>query len=165
MPSSRRNPFDGVTDYVSELGRLRSLGVHGHGLDHAEAAERTHASAWLPATDILARGDDLLIRVELAGVDPTDVDLHLHHGSLTVSGSRTADGGDDDEFYVRERPHGAFRRVVSLPEGTEAADLEASFRAGLVEVTVRGGARPRETTRIDLADRSAEETSRPVEPR
>jgi HSP20 family protein len=165
VPHSRRNPFEGVTDYVSELSRLRTLGVHGQGLEHgAETSQRTHASAWVPATDILARGDDLVIRVELPGVEPDDVDIHLHHGSLTVSGSRgpSDDDPDETEFYVRERFHGTFRRVITLPEGTEAAHVDASFGAGLVEITVRGAVRPRASTRIDLADRSAQPTTRSV---
>ena len=121
MPDSRRNPFDGVTDFFTELGRIRSLGVHGGGEHGVEAAERTHASAWVPTTDILAHGDDLVIRVELAGVDPDDVDLRFTHGVLTVSGTRTPDYGDADQvdFYVRERYYGEFRRVITLPEGTE----------------------------------------------
>ena len=67
-----RNPFDGVTDFFNELSRMREIGVHGRESRHEER-ERTHASAWVPATDILARGPDLLVRIELAGVDPDDV--------------------------------------------------------------------------------------------
>jgi HSP20 family protein len=164
VPTSRRNPFEGVTDFVSELGRMRTLGIHG-GEHGGESAERTHASAWVPATDILARGDDLVIRIELAGVDPEDVELLFHHGVLTVSGTRASldpatDG--DVEFYVRERFYGSFRRVITLPEGTEAAHLDAEFDDGLVEITVHGAVRPVETTRIAMADRSRGATSRRV---
>lgn len=164
MPTSRRNPFEGVTDFVSELGRMRALGIHG-GEHGGENAERTHASAWVPTTDILARGDDLVIRVELAGVDPEDVELLLHHGVLTVSGTRASLGPTADdgvEFYVRERYYGAFRRVITLPEGTEAAHLDAEFADGLVEITVRGAVHPVETTRIAMTDTSRGRTSRRV---
>jgi HSP20 family protein len=83
----RPNPFGGVTDFFSELARMRSVGVRGGGEHGVEAVERTHASAWVPPTDILALGDDLVVRVELAGVDPEDIDLRFSHGVLTVSGS------------------------------------------------------------------------------
>ena len=110
--SERRNPFEGVTDYFSELARMRGIGLHGGAEHGGEAAERTHASAWVPATDILAKGDDLVIRVELAGVDPEDVDLRFTHGALTVSGTRRPGPTDDGaEFLVRERYYGEFRRV------------------------------------------------------
>ena len=141
MPDSRRNPFEGVTDFFSEISRMRALGLHG-GREHgAQDAERTHASAWVPATDIFARGDDLVIRVELAGVDPEDVDLGFAHGVLTVSGD--APNGDrrrrDVEFYVRERFYGEFRRTITLPDGIETSQISAEFDDGLVEITVRAG--------------------------
>lgn len=160
MAHDRRNPFEGVTDFVTELSRLRTLGVHGS--EHAgETVERTHASAFVPPTDILARGDDLVIRVELSGLDPAAVEIGFSNGSLTVSGTR-APADDDADFYVRERPHGAFRRVITLPEGTEAGHVEAVFDAGLVEVTVRGAAGPRGSTRIAVTDRSSSATTRTV---
>lgn len=165
MPDSRRNPFDGVTDFFSELGRMRSLGVRGGGDHGVEASERTHASAWVPTTDILARGDDLIIRVELAGVDPDDVDLRYTHGVLTVSGTRKSgdDEDDDIEFYVRERFYGEFRRVITLPDGTEPSQIDAEFDDGLVEITVRSAVTRDESTKISLTDKSEGATSRRVE--
>jgi len=161
----RHNPFEGVTDFFSELARMRSIGVHGGGAEHAsQASERTHASAWVPVTDILARGDDLVIRVELAGVDPEDVDLSFSHGVLTVSGTRRP--GPDDEsadFLIRERFYGTFRRVITLPEGTEADQINAEFDDGLVEITVSDGVSPADSTKIALADKSQGATSRRVQ--
>ena len=55
MPDSRRNPFEGVTDFFSEMGRMRAVGLHGGLEPGLQDAERTHASAWVPATDIFAR--------------------------------------------------------------------------------------------------------------
>ena len=161
--TDRRNPFEGVTDFFSELARMRSIGVHGGSEHGVEASERTHASAWVPATDILAQGDDLVIRVELAGVDPEDVDLSFSHGVLTVSGTRRPELVDDSaEFLIRERFYGEFRRVITLPEGTQADQITAEFDDGLVEVTVRNGVSPADSTKIALADRSEGRTSRTV---
>lgn len=164
MSNSRRNPFEGVTDFVTELSRLRAVGLPP---TEVEIVERTHASAWLPTTDILARGDDVLIRIELAGVDPSDIDLALHHGVLTVSGSRTSTTDDETDavFYVRERFHGEFRRLIRLPEGTVADDVTAVFADGLVEITVTGAAARDQSTRITLDDRSPARTARRVVPR
>lgn len=163
MPDSRRNPFDGVTDFFSELARLRSLGVRGGGEAGGEAAERTHADAWVPQTDILARGDDLIIRVELAGIDPEDVDLRFTHGVLTVCGvRRSSDEEDEVEFYVRERFYGEFRRVITLPDGTDASQIDAEFDDGLVEITVHDAVAGDDSTRISLTDRSEGATRRNV---
>ena len=164
MPDSQRNPFEGVTDFFSELSRMRSLGVRGSVEPGAEQTERTHASAWVPATDIFARGGDLVIRVELAGVDPQEVDLRFTHGVLTVSGTRASGFAEDEEveFYIRERFYGAFRRVITLPEGTKASQITAKVDDGLVEITVRNGVSSPDSTRIPLADRSKGPTSRRI---
>jgi len=160
-PDESRKPFDGVTDLFSELSRMRELGTHGRELAH-EDRQRTHASAWVPATDILALGEDLLIRVELAGVAPEDVDLRFAQGILTVSGSRKTElpDGDQTAFYVRERFYGEFRRAITLPESTAPSQISAEFDDGLVEIIVRGGASTGGSTRIELGDRSSEATTR-----
>jgi HSP20 family protein len=162
--TDHHNPFEGVTDFFSELARMRSIGIRGGGEHGVEHIERTHASAWVPATDILALGQDLVIRMELAGIDPDDVDLRFNHGVLTVSGTRGPGGSDDDdaEFYIRERFYGEFRRVITLPEGTAPEDITAEFDDGLVEITVSDGAGPADSTRIALADKSGGITSRKV---
>jgi HSP20 family protein len=161
MPDQSRNPFEGVTDYFSELSRMRHTGTHGRE-PGIEDRQRTHANAWVPATDILVQGDDLVIRVEVAGVRPDDVNLSLAHGVLTVAGNRRADvqGNSDEVFYVRERFYGEFRRAVTLPDGTRPEQIIAEFDNGLVEITVRGGASTSGTSRIALRSKSEGATTR-----
>jgi len=162
VSKSSRNPFEGVTDFFSELSRMREVGTRGHEHPH-ETKERTHASAWVPATDIFAQGTDLVIRVELAGVDPDDVNLHFNHGVLVVSGTRRAELDEDRvEFYIRERFYGEFRRTITLPEGTEQSQISAEFDDGLVQITVGQGVTSSNDTRIALSDRSDPPTTRSV---
>ena len=158
MPGSRPNIFEGVTDYFTELTRLRTLGIHG-GTD----AERTHASAWVPVTDIFARGDDLVIRVELAGVDPGEVALSFSRGALTISGTRRRDLPEDVEFLAQERYYGEFRRLITLPKETRAEQLSSALDRGLLEITVRGalGSPQAEAQRIEIVAR-AQEPSTPA---
>ena len=161
---SSRNPFEGVTDFFSELSRMREIGARGYEAGH-EHLERTHASAWVPTTDIFAQGRDLVIRVELAGVDPEDIDLRFTNGVLAVTGARRLELAEGEEvtFYVRERIYGEFRRTVSLPEGTQRSQITAHFDDGLVEITVRDGVSSSESTKIELADRSGSATTRGVD--
>jgi len=160
-PDDHQHPFGGVSDLFSELSRMRDIGTHGREPVHEER-QRTHASAWVPATDIVAQGDDLLIRVELAGVAPNEVTLSFSHGILTVSGSRRTELGDDNpsNFYVRERFYGEFRRSITLPDSTRADQISAEFDNGLVEITVHGGVSQSATTRIAIKDRSSGTTTR-----
>ena len=156
------NPFHGITDLFTELGRARETGTHGR--DYALAdRQRTHASAWVPTTDIFVQGDRLVIRIELAGVEPEEIDLRFANGVLTVSGNRTGEFGSAAEpsFYVRERFYGAFRRSITLPEGTKRDQIQARFDDGLVEIVVEGvGERTEAASRIELRDRSSAATTR-----
>ena len=162
MPDS--NPFHGITDLFTEFGRIRETGTHGR--EYAlEDRQRTHASAWVPTTDIFVQGDQLVIRIELAGVDPEDIDLRFANGVLTVSGSRSKEFPTDHEptFYVRERFYGAFRRSITLPEGTTRDQIQAGFDDGLVEIVVEGvGERTQAASRIELRDRSSARTPKTV---
>jgi HSP20 family protein len=161
MPESERNPFEGITDFFSELKRMRQLGTHGYEPAH-EDRDRTHATAWVPATDIFARNDDLVIRIEVAGLRPDDVNITFSQGVLTASGKRRTElgTGGDDSFFVRERFHGAFRRAITLPPETDDEQITAEFFNGLVEITVRGGCSAGAPRRIAIKDSSTEAETR-----
>ena len=142
----RRNPFRGIVDTMSEMARMREYAEGGGG---AEEGRRTHATAWVPTTDIFAVGDDLVIRCELAGVRSDDVEISLSGGALTIDGERTGEP-DASEYYARERYYGHFRRRIKLPEGIDGSRISASFENGLLEVTVQGGVDHQEPERIEI---------------
>jgi HSP20 family protein len=152
----RRQPFRGLFDAVAELNRMREFWTAGV----ETGAGRTHATAWIPTMDIFARGEDLIIRCELAGIGPDDVAISLDHGALTIDGERT--GAPDEEgtiYYVRERHYGAFRRTINLPEGIDRSDIAASLREGLLEISVMGGCARQEPERIEIRTAAGEAES------
>jgi HSP20 family protein len=135
---------------MREVGSGRIGPEAGH-----EDRRRTYATAWVPSTDVVARGRDLVIRVSLSGVSPEDVEITLSSDVLTVSGERRGDPDDQDEtFYVRERYYGAFRRTWTLPAGVNEDDISADFENGLMEITVRGAAAPEPPRRSEIRNRS-----------
>jgi len=145
-----RNPFRGLIDHMSEMTRMREYAEGGG--QAQEEQRRTHATAWVPTTDIFARGGDLVIRFELAGVHQDDVDISLANGVLTVSGERRSELGDEEEvhFYTRERSYGNFRRTMNLPEGADGSKIDAEFVDGLLEISIEGGANPPEPQRVRI---------------
>jgi HSP20 family protein len=157
MDRERRNPFHGLVDSISEWNRMRELGSGRIGPETGhEERPRTHATAWVPSTDVFAKGGNLVIRVSLSGVYPEDVEITLSNDVLTVFGERRSELEDAEEetFYVRERYYGAFRRNWTLPVGVSEDDISADFENGLLEITIRGGAAaPPEPRRIEIGSR------------
>jgi HSP20 family protein len=137
-PKRFSNPFHGVVDMITEMNRISDT-MSSIETSQAGERERGYADAWSPPTDILARGDDLVIRCEIPGVYEQDVTVSLTHGVLTISGERQRDD-DDVVYYSSERYMGTFRREISLPEDVTENDIEASYGEGLLEVTVHGAA-------------------------
>jgi len=136
---------------MSEMSRMREYAEGGA----QEAQRRTHATAWVPTTDITAEGNDLVIRCELAGVEREDIDIELIGDTLTISGERRSELSKEVHFYTRERSFGHFRRSMNLPEGIDDDDVSASFKDGMLQVTVRGAAAAApEPRRIVIEDES-----------
>jgi len=99
-----------------------------------EAAQR---SAWLPAAEGRIEDGTYVIQLALPGVDPKDVGVSLMDNVLTIKGERKADrdtAGKD--YFVREVAYGAFQRDFALPEGVDAAQVEAKYANGMLEVRV-----------------------------
>ncbi len=109
------------------------------------AGGRTTAG-YVPAIEMRADGSDVLITLELPGVDVgTDVDIEVAEGRLTISGQRrdrSEERAEGSKVLVRELRYGAFRREFALPDGVTAEHVDASYDQGLLEVRVRDVSKP-----------------------
>lgn len=144
-----RNPFRGFIDTISETNRMQQHWMTGEGTQ--EDQRRTHATAWVPSTDIFARQGDLIIRCELAGVTEEDIDVSITGGILMISGERKNDTRDEDVgYYVRERSYGNFRRTMTLPEGVDEDQISATYENGMLEITIKDGANAAAPRRIKI---------------
>lgn len=153
MGRARRNPFRGFIDTIGEMNRVREHWMTGQ--ETGEDRQRDHMTAWVPTTDIFARGEDLVIRAEIAGVRPEDVDVTISNGVLSVSGERRSELDEEEvSYYVRERFYGLFRRSMTLPEGIDESKISAAFKNGMLQITVQGGAAAAEPRHIQIRDES-----------
>jgi HSP20 family protein len=89
-----------------------------------------------PALESYVEGDKFVVRMELPGIKPEEIDIKVTGGVLTVKGSREQkDATGKSNFYRREIRYGLFDRSISLPEGVKADDLKATYRDGILELT------------------------------
>ncbi|MEO6714001.1 MAG: Hsp20/alpha crystallin family protein [Mycobacteriales bacterium] len=110
-------------------------------------------SGFVPAVELISRGDDVLIRLELPGVDPAnDLDIEVAPGKLTVRGERKAlETTGNDSALVRELRYGSFHRQFALPEGIDDSGVDAHYENGMLEVLVRNVVRrPPEPKKIHI---------------
>jgi HSP20 family protein len=93
--------------------------------------------AWTPPVDIFERQDHLVIRAEVPGVQKEDMDVRIENGVLTLHGERKQETDVKEESAHRmERVYGAFTRSFSLPTTVDAAKVTATYKDGVLEVTV-----------------------------
>ena len=99
------------------------------------------ALGYVPPVDMFVDGKDVVIRLELPGVDITkDVDIQVEDHRLTISGSRrqvTEESSDADRVLVRELRQGSFWRQFALPDGVKASNIEAHYDQGILSVRVK----------------------------
>jgi HSP20 family protein len=93
--------------------------------------------SWLPAAEGRLEDGTYVIQFALPGVDPKEVELSVMDNLLTVKGERKANHDPTGkDYFVREVAYGAFQRSVTLPEGVDAAEVEAKYANGMLEVRV-----------------------------
>ena len=92
--------------------------------------------AW-PAIDVAEKDEAILVRAEVPGCTPEDIDISVYGNTLTLSGekkeSREANG---DGFYHMESSYGSFRREIPLPVEVDADKIEAVVKDGILSVTL-----------------------------
>jgi HSP20 family protein len=95
------------------------------------------AASWLPAAEGRLEDGNYIIQFALPGVDPKEVEVSVMDNFLTVKGERKANHDSaGKDYFVREVAYGAFERSVTLPEGVDAAQVEATYANGMLEVRV-----------------------------
>jgi len=118
-------------------------------------------AGYVPAIEMWADGPDVMITLELPGVDiEKDVEIEVHEGRLTISGQRRDLRTEDKpgRMLVRELRYGSFRRDFALPPEVAPEMVEASYDKGLLQVRVRNVTKPaREPQKIPV--RTGEELS------
>jgi HSP20 family protein len=89
-----------------------------------------------PAVDVYYASDPprAVVRADLAGIDPSEVQLEIRGRELVLSGHRDPQGGDDRVYQQLEIEHGPFRRVVALGADVDAEAADATYEDGILTV-------------------------------
>ena len=92
---------------------------------------------WAPSVDLKETKDDLVVKAEVPGMEPKDIQISLQENLLTIKGEKKQEKEEKDEHHHRvERSYGAFARSVRLPVGVDGSKVSATFKNGLLTVTL-----------------------------
>lgn len=124
--------WDPYREFVARSDEFNRTTSNSHALRTEDAF-----GAWAPPVDIFERQDQLIIRAEVPGVRKEDMDVRIENGVLTLHGERRQETDVKEENAHRlERLYGAFTRSFSLPTTVDAAKVAATYKDGILEVSV-----------------------------
>lgn len=127
------NRFGGrIWDPWREIGQLQNE------MNRMLVGARTFAGFGqreFPPVNLYVNEHDLLLTLELAGIDPAKVDVTVTDDTLTIRGERPTEAVRPGEsFHRRERPSGSFKRDVRLPFAVDPGKTEATYERGVLSV-------------------------------
>jgi HSP20 family protein len=134
------DPVSGLLSLQRELERAfqnpfgLDLGVSGRGV--------------FPLVNIFSERDGYVVRLEIPGVAPGDLNIEGQGRTLTVKGKRERRGPEGASFHRRERESGEFSRSLQLPDSLDPMRAEASYKNGILTIRVpkREEMKPRQIT-------------------
>ena len=145
---NRYDPWIAMRQLRNDMNRAIAPGALAHNDDSSDVV----TSGWTPAVDIEEKDDKFVIRADVPGVDPKDIEVTMEKGILTVRGERRLENqSEGEEGYRRvERAYGSFYRRFSLPDTADAEGISAASNHGVLEVVIpkRAAVQPK---RIEVA--------------
>jgi len=146
--------FKEAEDLFEELRKLHLQAErHFFSLLAPGTVHPTAEGKWQPQADIYETDTAWVIKLELAGVHKGDFSLFTNEGILTIRGTRRDEfEGKGRTYHQAEINYNEFERSFPLPKGTDAEDIKALYRDGLLVITIRKrSAPPPERKRITIA--------------
>jgi HSP20 family protein len=133
---TRWSPFEELSSLHREMDRLFS-----RTWDNQTPA--ASGAAFVPAIEVATEKEGWNVRLALPGVDPKDVHVEVAGNTLTVRGERRRE--QKNEPYMSEITYGRFERSLTLPDSIDGEKVAASYRNGLLELTLplRESVKPR----------------------
>jgi HSP20 family protein len=101
----------------------------------ARGAAGSRSAGWI-SMDAYRQGDQVVVNLDLPGVDPASVDVTVEKDTLTIKAERRWDVAEGDRVLVSERPQGTFTRRLLLGEALDGERTEARYDNGVLTLTV-----------------------------
>jgi HSP20 family protein len=132
---SWQSPFSQLSSFRREMDELFNR-VFGD-WERAGTQWAPLSTSYAPQIESCVRENTLYIKADLPGMDPKDVEITVEGNQLTLKGERKAEHeGQEGNYLHREVRYGSFVRTFTIPDGVKAEDVHASYRNGVLELSV-----------------------------
>ncbi len=148
MTIVRWEPFRDLVTTQDRLNRLFNE-TFARFFDEGDLTTRS----WAPPVDIYETDNNVVLKAELPGVDPKDVEARVENGQLYLKGQRKFESEVKEENYHRiERAYGSFMRSFPLPGSVDSDKVTAEYKDGVLTLTMpkRTEAKPK-TIKINVS--------------
>jgi HSP20 family protein len=92
------------------------------------------SEGWTPAIDVYETPDEFVVVAEVPGLSRQDIEIHVAHDSVTLTGVRQQRNVSCERYHRVERGHGSFRRTFQLAHTVDADRVTADLREGVLTV-------------------------------
>ena len=127
------NPYQELTSWHRDIDELFRRFFPAAG----EETSQTSMANFVPSMEVFEKDGQYIVRADLPGVDPKEIDVSVVNDSLVLKGERKRSNEVNEEGYqYTETSYGRFERRVSLPTGVEPDKIAAKFENGVLEISV-----------------------------
>ena len=92
---------------------------------------------WLPALNLAETNNEIVLKAEVPGMDPKDIDISLSDGTLTIKGEKKQEKEEKEEgYHLVERSYGSFTRTIELPREVQSDKINASYKNGVLKIVL-----------------------------
>lgn len=122
-----------------EIGRFRTEmdRLFDRFFDWRTSPWTLEGSQWVPSVDVSETGKKVIVKAEIPGMDPKDIDISVNGNRLTLRGERKHEHEEKGENFHRvERSYGAFSRTIELPAEVDSNKVEATYKKGVLKVNL-----------------------------
>ena len=132
---------------ITRIDPFRELATFFENFSDVSAKDQLAAGTFVPPVDVYEDEHNLVLKMEIPGVNDEDLKVSLENNTLTVTGERKFEKEEKEENFHRiERRYGSFTRTFRLPTTVDPEKVEAGYDKGILKLTLgkRAEAKPKE---------------------
>jgi HSP20 family protein len=128
---TRLDPF---REFVTIQDRMNRLFRDSYGNSEGREESLTNTS-FAPPVDVYEDEHNVILKIEVPGIDEKDIDVRIENNTLTVHGERKFEQEEKEENYRRvERQYGSFTRTFTLPQTVDQESVQADYDKGVLKI-------------------------------